>query len=492
MKKFIAFATAALLGLSACSGGGAAAGTDSPGTNGNSAVSSSTAPVAFTPLDELSGEITVYAFESMMAGSFLDEAARMFMYQHPNVVVNVETFSAMPEIRRMEGAYGEMRIATIADDPQSRRDYINMVNTELMSGRGPDIMAMDILPFHAYARNGQLVNLRELMDADPHFNINDYRVNIFDALTTDAGQFIFPVDYSFQYVNFDTSLLPESAVSGDVFHFEELIELARDAFNNLDESEQVPMFGMLAFPSMFNGLFAQNFNQFVDLNNNTAHFTYGSFEALLNDLISFEQDGFFQPRMAMPEDTGVLMISPDTLEQMMSQRFFYTVLPSIMLSNKFRQDQSEMMVMSGPGGIAFGGSGNESFEIAGLLGSSFTINHGFGINSNSTNQLLAWEFLKFLSTYAMQNIMFSIGFPTHIETFEARTEFSMANEDREVIDAYLEAVNHFTSLLDTFQTTDTIITDIVRTEVGEFFEGSRSAAEVAQNLQSRITLVLNE
>ena len=35
-------------------------------------------------------------------------------------------------------------------------DYINMINTELMSGCGPDILAMDILPFYEYARNGPL------------------------------------------------------------------------------------------------------------------------------------------------------------------------------------------------------------------------------------------------------------------------------------------------------------------------------------------------
>ena len=34
------------------------------------------------------------------------------------------------------------------DIMQERRDYINRVNTELMSGRGLDIIALDVLPFH--------------------------------------------------------------------------------------------------------------------------------------------------------------------------------------------------------------------------------------------------------------------------------------------------------------------------------------------------------
>ncbi|MCL2420919.1 MAG: extracellular solute-binding protein [Defluviitaleaceae bacterium] len=536
MKRILALIAAMAIGLTACAG--------NIGTT-------TTASIEIT--GEIGGEITVYTFDSMLTGPFLEEAAQMFMHQNPGTVVHVEAFSSMPEIRRSEGADGTaMMIATQGDTAQERRDYINMVNTELMSGRGPDILAFDVLPFHEYARNGQLVNLRDFMDADPNFDINDYRVNIFDALTTAQGQFMFPVDYAFQYIAYDSSLFSDAQLAqleaGGTFSFDRMIEIGQ-----MDHIEE-HLFGMNADPrpGLFQGIFAQNYSQFIDIENRQANFTDGAFEALLNQLIDLEAGGYIPPRADAPESVAM---RTDIMQQMLSERFAFKPRPSAMLLTEFqRRDGREGAMMMVSVGGAMGNP--EDDEIAGIMGNDqgqvpFTVNQGFGINTNSQNQETAWEFIKFLSSDAVRHSMRMAGLPTHIEAFEERAELSltgalfagefagratggavfrsgdgegesddadtdagpvrivqgqgdqggqmtmmapreMDEADHVLLAEYIAMVEHFTSQLNAFFVTDAIIEDIVLTEVREFFDGSRSAEDVAQTLQSRINLFLNE
>ena len=510
MKILLALTLVSILGLTACAG---------------SQVTENTTPVMDFSSD-ISGEITVYTFDSMMIGPFLEEAARLFMYQNPDTVVNVESFSSMPAVRRAEGAGGTsiMVSGDGGNRSQERRDYINMVNTELMGGRGPDILALDVLPFHEYARIGQLADLRQFMDADPSFNINDYRVNIFDALTDEDGrQFIFPVDYAFRYAAYDSSLLTGNQLAllegGGTFSFESLIEIGQMA--EIDEH----LFGMDVGPErgLFQEIFAQNYSKFIDIENRQANFNDGAFVDLLNRLVALEERGYIPPRTGtLDRDT---IMSPDIIQQLMNERFAFKPRPSTLLLSEIQRQagqQRAVMMVSGTSGLG----NSEDDRVAGLMANDrgeipFTVSNGLGINSNSQNQQLAWEFIKFVSSEAVTQSMRMQGLPTHIGAFEERAALSITGElfasaiqeggtfrvgdipeglvreemdatDLQVLADYIELVEYFTNQLNTFFTTDAIIEEIVMTEVEEFFNGSRTAEDIAQTLQSRINLVLNE
>jgi ABC-type glycerol-3-phosphate transport system substrate-binding protein len=195
--------------------------------------------------------------------------------------------------------------------------------------------------------------------------------------------------------------------------------------------------------------------------------------------------------------------------------------------------QQGAMMMAGGGGMGVMGN-PEDDKIAGLMENGhgeipFTVGLGLGINSNSDNQLLAWEFIKFLSNEGVTESMRMRGLPTHIGAFEERAALSITGQlfasamregmgeipaadlpsaadlppegmirdelnavDLEVLAEYIAMVEYFTNQLNTFFTTDSIIEEIVLTEAEEFFNGSRTAEDVAETLQSRISLVLNE
>lgn len=544
MKKFLAVALAMVFALTACVGG------NGGGTGNNS--EGSLAAVALG--GEISGSITVSTFDSMLTGPFLEEAARLFMDQHPGTYITVESFSSMPEIRAVEGGGGGggARMVNVAGggiNPQERRDYIHFINTELMGGRGPDILAMDVLPFHRYARGGQLVNLAPLMEQDPSFNINDYRTNIFDALTMDTGLFMFPIDYNFNYITFDTRTA--SLPTGGTITHDQMFEAGRQARANMDEP--LPVIAQQAGPrpGLFFDMFMLNLPQFVDFEERNANFNDGSFVQMLETILEHEAEELLIPRITPGEGGGGMM-------RRLGAQSVFSQRASMQLLNEFHEGTG---IMGAQARQMMGIS--EYDEIAGLLSNNagdvpFTIGNAFGINSNTPNLALAWEFIKFLSSDAVSQTMRLRGLPTHIGAFEERAEmqitgelmgavtfqfggggggavggavagggagggggarmagvspedmqamldaFNEEREEREQSDGeitpeqatalaeYKAAVEHFTGLLNTFHFADSQLEDLVLNEVREFFDGNRSAQQVAETLQSRVTLFLNE
>ena len=483
-----------LLALTAC---GSPDNTVDATTVANTDLMPLSAPLAIDFDAPLSGTLTVSTFDSMITGPFLEQAAELFMYAHPDTTVYVSSFSTPPAIQT--GPDGMMMMRTSNDVGAERRDYVSMINTELMSGRGPDVLAMDVLPFHAYATGGHLVDLRAFMEADPNFHLHHYRENIFHAVADATGQFMFPIDYDFRYLAFDSDLFsPQQLGYLDIqgtFSFDDMLDIA--SMNPLTNPD-AHVFGM-GVTQMFSEMFVQDFDYFVNTQAGTAHFDTGRFEALIDQLNELEAAGDLPPSIARMHGQGGHGGhgggQPD-MAQMMAmqneQRFAFSPRSSVLLL-------SELERMHGVAGQQFMvmGMGNRDNDvIGGLITDSygnvaFDVHLGFGINANADleTQRLAWEFIRFLSNEAMTATTLMRGFPTHIEAFETRAAFSA---DASILDDYLAKVSYFTSQLNQFNNTDSLILDTVRAEMTAFFDGQQSVEQTINTLQSRITLMLNE
>ncbi|MCL2356149.1 MAG: extracellular solute-binding protein [Defluviitaleaceae bacterium] len=504
----------------------------------------------------LRGELVVSAFDSMLAGPFLEDAARRFSDIHPYVNITVETFSSMPEIRleedtQTQGSRGMITARTTGDPAQERRDYVSLINAQLATGGGPDILAMDVLPFHQYARDGRLANLHNFMAADPFFDINAYRANIVNALEIAGGLYMFPLSYSFEYASFNPEffeLFETEAAElrrGDVFTYAQLAELAEAAFHvaNQTSDEPIAMFptismtgggmrimGAMNIPMLFRSQFLHNYNHFVNPDTRRANFTDGTFENLIETMIDFEERGFLIPLgFGSPQELiaggGRQMVMP-------------TIPQSVYNFSDSSQLLSEFYNLEGPAGI-IGIGDSAQHEIAGLLANNqgeipFTAGHALGINSNSQNQQLAWEFIKFVSSYAMVDSMLITGLPTYIRAFDERARVSVLGgnlmrgggmmivgrttegeddaspfgrpetpeidlatatftpEQEAALQAYSATVAYFTRLLDTFQITDPLLDEVIFASVANVFNGSATPGSVAQSLQNQVHALLNE
>jgi len=454
----------------------------------------------------IEGEITISAYDSSAYRSFLEDAARAFEAMYPGTKVNIETFSAMPEVRTGgDGNNFMLQSMQIQDDPQSRTDYINRVSTNIMSGSGADIYAMDILPLHKFVNSNVLENLDQYMAVDPGFNKSNYRQNILDASRYQNGTWFIPLDYSFNYFAYDSTLIPANISANfginKSFSGEDLLRIGMPLYNGTNR-----LFNQTDYArgrgGMFYMLLNQNIQNFINLETGRANFTDGRFTSLLNSVRNYSEQGLI-PRGVTGQQagTGRQMMSMSSAS---SERFYFKHYNSMNLMSSFTRDTGMFMRMSLTGS-AFGIDSDD--EIAGIEANAdgtvpFRYSKGFSINSQSKNKLTAWTFLKFLLSKDMQTSanMLSLDFPVNNEARMERHELTfsnlyrgeMNNQQRQAMQNYTTAVETLSDMINYFVIQDTNINDMIAQDAQFFFDGSRTADEVARLLQNKTDLYLSE
>jgi len=455
----------------------------------------------------VSGEITVSAYDSMAYRSFLEEAARAFEALYPGTKVNVETFSAMPEIRTGGQGNAQMVLVEMQNDPQGKADYISRINTNLMSGTGADLYAMDVLPLHKFTENGTLENLDSFMTVDPNFNKSDYRENILDAVRYRNGTWFLPLNYDFNYFTYDATLVPTEMRSrfgiDKSFSSEDLLKIGMGLYDgaykifNLNDYSRSPR-------NMFAVLLGENIQSYLNLETKKPNFVDGSFAAMLNSVKNYGQQGLIPQGVTGQQDAGLLrqrsMGAP-------ADRFYFKQYNSANLFSLFLRNLGIVRRMA-EGGMALGIDTDD--EIAGIQANAdgsvpFTCSRAFGINSRSKNKETAWAFLKFLLSTEMQasGNMMTTGFPINNKAREETAELAFTgmfrnsngvlnDQQRQALTQYKAAVENISDSINCFVTQDTSLNDMIASEVQYYFGGSKNADEVARVLQNKADLYLNE
>lgn len=512
MKRIITLVLALTMAasLAACAGsGGAATDSASGQTSGQSTIDSETTPSApeISFSGEIGGEITISCYDTMRYKQSLEDAAKLFEEKYPGTKVNIETFSAMPEVKTSQQGNKTMVMMTGQDDPQGRADYINKINTALMSGGGADILAMDVLPVQKYAESGQLENLGAYMDADTDFNRADYRQNILDAVSWQGGTWFIPTDYSFNYYTYDSTLISADAANfgtGSTFTVEQLMALGTPSYDGSAKLFNTPDYVSGKGGGMWNNLLTENYASFADIPNKTANFNDGSFAGLLESVKQYAEQGYIPKGATGQTDANAIMRQG---AEEPTERYAFKSNSNLSLLSHFSRGSGMRMSIS----FGSGAAGIETDdEIAGIAANKdgsvpFTYNQAYGINANSANKETAWAFIKFLMGGEAQSAggMGARGLPLHnesrskyIETllssaFTARGEAG-ASIPQEVLEQFNEATERFSDQINTWEIGDTTVNDMIAAEVVYFFDGTKTAAEVASALQNKVGLYLSE
>lgn len=466
--------------------------------------------------EKIEGEISIMAYDSMSYKAYLEAAVAAFEEKYPDTKVTIDTFSSMPEARTIDlgdGKKGQM--ITMEKDETAEMDYINKMSTQLMSGGGADILAIDILPYYKYAENGLLEDLSNYINIDTDFDVDDYSQNILEATKYKGGQYILPMDYNFEILTYDSSYMNDDQEQyfedNNTLNYRDLIEVGSEVL----EDNDIKLFGLFggieAMPNLFTTLGGLNFSKFVDLETGKVDFTSGSFEQLLEDVKSYEEQGFLMEGMIERDSTG----EPGGRIMMQGNRetTLFDISNSMILPRLFYREENRDIMISGSGAI------DENTEIGGILTNddnqvNFEFSQAYGINSNSQNKKLAWEFLKFLASEEQQKSLELRGYPINNDALEEKLkENILGNMFRRLMDeeettnndpvelteeqqiAYeklKEAVDKYSKELNNYVITDEVITSMIMSEVREFFNGSKSATEVSNALQSKVELYVNE
>lgn len=474
---------------------------------------------------DVSGEITVSCYDSTTYKSYLEQGAKLFEEKYPGTKVNVESVGALPQVKTQQDGGKTLAVVTAGgNDQQGKDDYVSRVNTEIMSGGGADILALDVLPYYKYADNGQLEDLNNFIQNDPGYNKAAYTENVLAATAYKGGQYIFPMDYTFNYFAYDSSLMADFPAQ-DKLTYQDVIKAAKDG----SASTGNKIFGQSAYSvqkgsSFFEKAYSLDYTTFVDIINKKVDFTGGEFAELLETVKSYADNGSINPANVtaaeMSRETSLDKFAADNAE-----KYYAKFNSSLNLVNQFTRNlgtKTNVIRQAGSSGSS------EHDEIAGLVANDqgkvdFSYTQGYGLNSNSKNKRTAWEFIKFLASEEMQSS--GLGSPNSIpinnqakektasmlitgEAIQNRAAAmgvsggpagkgqeaakELTPEQQQALANYLATLDRFTKLLNNYDLHDAKIDNMVTTEVKNFFTGEKTAAEVAKALQSKVELYLNE
>jgi hypothetical protein len=373
-----------------------------------------------------------------------------------------------------------------------------------MSGDGADIYAMDILPLHQYVERGQLENLESLMAADPLWDGDAYRSNIPRAARYRGGLWFLPLDYTFTYYAYDSSLItaPEDFGPRRSLSLETLTGMARPLFSGsakfFNVYDHVP--GSLG--GMFKELLDEQYSRFVNLEEKRANFNDGAFAALLETVRAYAESGFILQSAGGRTEPGPL--KPLGIQE--TDRYFFKINNNFALVNQYGRLSGNRMMMRNAGSS---GGIEDDDEIAGIKangdgGVPFSYSQAYAINAGSRNKGAAWEFLKFLVSEEVQSSdAFSSSLPLNNRARRAKAEatFSilfggrgqaLSAGQRELLEKYRTTVEELSDQISCYVQRDRLIDDMIAQEVRYFFDRSRTAEEVAVVLHNKVNLYLNE
>ncbi|MHC1723355.1 MAG: ABC transporter substrate-binding protein [Aminipila sp.] len=452
---------------------------------------------------QLSGEITISCYDTMLYKDFLEKEAKIFEKTNPGTKIKIEGFAPMPEVKELED--GSM-VSTSTEDGQKQADYISKINTELMSGKGADILAMDILPYYKYADAGQLEDLQLYMDADSSFDIKNYQKNILDATKYHGGQYIMPLDYMFDYLAFDASLFNENEIQNlkksSKYTYNQLFKVGKEPLQraNAKATEPVRMFESYAGADMVREMLNSEYKKYIDIENRKVNLKDGDFVRLLESVKKYGENGYLS---LDPKDKEFSM---EELEKMDMQHFlFKTKMETSLMDEALK---SAGIDSNGP--VMNGGDTSNDKTLGSLTNGNgevqFKYMQAYGINSNSKNKALAWAFLKFLMSNEIQLDSYSL--PVNnaarmdmIKLYISGQLFSGKNADsvnaltaeqKKAYEACTKSIEKFTNSLNYYPIKDETIDTMIQKEVENYFNGSKTADQVASTLQEKIELYLNE
>ncbi|MDR1664540.1 MAG: extracellular solute-binding protein [Clostridiales bacterium] len=389
----------------------------------------------------------------------LNAAARKFEESHAGVNVDiVPLFKDSSEINGM--AY--------ENDVQR---YSQQVNTALISGGGEDIISVGEITWSKLADRGKLADLNEYLT----FPEGAYYQNVLDAFLYKGKRYTVPLCFSFDVAIRDADFDRNNFIGAEPptdLSMDELFALA----DNLDTplfnygTERHNKFDQINIAAH---VFNVYFKDFIDMENKKADVNNETFVSLLKSVQALHNAGKLYPGDRVGSLNGLITI-------------FQAYSPL----------ESSLGVIDYTGMFFISGSGGQN-----RIGANGLLNFMPAINANSQHKALAAEFITFLLSDEMQTspeIMFFSPVNKKAAAEMARLNYeSYRNSGIFIPEGFdleknIAAFEKLANRLTHTDYNDRQIQYFVRAEMERYFGGETSAEQAAQNLQSKLTLYLQE
>lgn len=427
------------------------------------------------------------------------------LYLDYNVKDQVVKFNRGSDRYRIEVKdYSEYNVVTEATTEGKTVDTnpgLTKFNTEIMAGNVPDIIDTSSLNYVQLASKGIIEDLYPYIDADPELSRDDFFANVLSAMEVD-GKLCTTVPGF--YIN---AVMGASSVVGDTpgWTYEEFDA----ALASMPEDCQ-PFDQYVTRDSILQNCLALDMDRFVNWGTGECRFDSQEFIDLLNFAARFPESFDWENYDYTAEESTASRIAQG--KQMLVQTSVYQI------EDLFYNQYAE----SFGGNVTFIG-----YPTASGTGNMLGIESGvFAMSSKSPYKDQVWDFLRtFMGKDYQESCVWSLA--SRKDIFEEKAQEAMTiqyrkdedgneildeegnkipiarygrwneatGESEEVYAIEPEQIDQLRALIastDKRANYDSSIFDIVNEQAAAFFQGQKSAGEVAKLVQSKANIFVNE
>lgn len=417
---------------------------------------------------------------------YLDAAVKKFEQDHPGTTIDIKEYTSNP-LPASDGKNVMVRVG--GEKPEDVEKYVSDINTQLMSGKGPDIMLLSPLPYQNYIDKGMLANLSDMIKDDKSFDMSKYYGNILDAMKYNGSLYGLPLSVSLNVLEANKALLDKYGINIDDRQwswsdFEQAAEKVVEGSKNDGVSGMYALAGVDG-SMLISSLVSESYDKFVDKGKKTANFDSKEFTDILNLAKSMIDKNY---------------INTDTSQGKMVDLASRgnTVFTANGLMGYMDLTMAKMTYSDGFEFLKFPGEGS---------GLSFTSSALYGINNKSSNKELAWEFMKYLLSDEMESQPTLGGLPINKAASQKAAQDTINRSQNKggkivmngqtvtgqpVTQEDIDSVQNLLNSADTYIASDQKVLTIVQEETKAFFEGQKSAEDTAKAIQDRVNIYINE
>ncbi len=372
-------------------------------------------------------------------------------------------------------------------------DYMagyTQLNNDIIAGKVPDILLIDeTMPFDSYMAKGLIADLYPLLEKDEELKKEDYLENILDAFTIDGKLYQLVPSFQVWAVLGKTSILGERT-GWNMQEFKELVDsLPEDthAFSNDMTRDTLLSMGLM-----------MTRNEYIDSQSGQCYFDSQGFIDFLEfvntfpaefDSSVYDDENYWQQQESAYREDRVIL----------NTRYFSSY-------NDFNREEK-------------GSFGEDvtliGFPTEGKNGNAIMPSLNLALSAKSASLDGAWEFVRYYLTDEYQDQL-DYQFPIKKSALEKKEKEATdrpywLNEDgsKEYYDDYYyindmeikldpmtaEEAAEFTEFLKSLSLVgsyDQSMMDIVTEEAAAYFEGQKTAQDVAGIIQSRMKIYISE
>ncbi|SNS93500.1 ABC-type glycerol-3-phosphate transport system, substrate-binding protein [Anaerovirgula multivorans] len=386
--------------------------------------------------------------------------------------------------------------------------YIRNLNTQILSGKGPDVISLGGLPYENYISRNVLADIGEMMDSDNSFDMSKYHTNIFDALKTNGGLYVLPIDFTFNVLMANQAILNQESIIIDDRNwtwndFKSIAEKVTQKNGNGGNRTALPSVTSVELLNLFT---RGSYSNYIDADRKNANFTSEGFMDLLKTIKAFDEENLTNSNV---DNNMVSILEAAGREAIVF--YPYNIIDYNLYGFMKSAFKEQLSLYNMPS------SGDANVR-------TFSSNSMYGINRNSDYKAEGWEFLKILLSDEIQSQSMQGGAMQTSSGSNALGGFSVnkaAQQQRaqQAIDASqggnmrimlrsgdgsislssapmaqtdIEYINEFIAGLNTYANIDANITSIIQDETRGFFSGNKSVEETAKLIQDRVNTYLKE